>query len=265
MATWREAAKEVEEKLREFLGLEDTVSVIYLNRASAGIKIALRELNSRWYNILGYQSPTYNAIPRIATSLPLHIINHHGPVSVVSKSIIYAPVALGGEAIKRMVFDYYPVLLYDCAQTCYLDMFKGIFLTDTQYAVLSFEETKPMGTISGGGAIICHKCHEEDIRNVYVPGNYFFNPRRGQCMETFGKLTWKGGRFTEKCQKDKFNRARKAVEKQGYRVYNDYVNAEQHNIYTHLYVWAENRRGPPDVEGRIFEPYANNELWRTRL
>ena len=266
--SWRTMTNKAEEELRKFLGLEDTVSVIYLNRASAGIKIALDQFLKGWNTVLDYQWPTFDAIPRIASTMPFQVItesNRDDKSLKANSDFIYAPVALGGEPIKRLHFNLYPLLLYDCAQTCYKDMFKRIFFTEDQYAVLSFENSKPLGSAAGGGALICHKGHEEEIREKYVPGRYFFNPRGGQCMETMDALYWKARTGFAVKKRKEFMTLKSRLEKLGYTVHNKHTDPKAINIYTHVYIEGGPDESPPVLGTRIPEPYANNELWRYEL
>lgn len=258
MIPWRAAARKAEDKLHEFLGLDDTVAVIYLNRAANGIKIALERLYVS-NDCLIYQYPSYEAVWNIASRLGYTLMPCFNFKKLLHLGYAYSPAALGGEAIRPEFFQKFYRILYDCAQTCYPCMFEGVFFGPEQYAVLSFEQSKPLGTLAGGGALLCHKKHEEIIREKYTPGKRFFNPRTGQCYQTEGAVTFYHHNPLPAYRA--YNKIADEVKLRGFKVVHDHFNCDLHNTFTHIYV-LDDYKGSP---GEDWEPYCNGALWRKPL
>jgi len=250
---WREQAKGVEKALHEWLGLAEDTAVIYVNRAAAGIHMALGTFSvlptvyAEW--------PNFHAVGNISERLGFecHACSREVILNRLTGSFsVVAPVALGGEAIHKEYWDIFSALMYDCAQTCYFNMFKGLTFKPTQYAVLSFEESKPMGSWCGGGALVCHKKRELKLREHFIPGRYYFNPRAYQCISTLDELNTIAAIEQSISQRKKHDTQSKKLK----NVVNNHTVVGESNIFTHIYSTSSIPGG---------EPYASNHLWRMQL
>jgi len=258
--TWPQIAIKVETQLHHWLGLGEDVSIIYLNRAAGGLSAALKMLKG--IHRLYYEWPSYHAIQRISEEVGIYnCYPTPGPFGFGEQSVvgteIYAPVALGGEAIHKEYWEKFPNLVYDCAQTCYRNMFKGLHFKDSQFAVLSFEQTKPLGNPEGGGALVCNRGMEAHIRDIFVPGNFYFNPRASQCENTLDALEEMGdGEGMWRFKRMMYNAYVANVE----NVVHDHTVKGEHNIFTYVYMTKK----PSDSLYNVGE-YAGGKLWRVRI
>lgn len=260
--SWKIAQENVEKELHSFLGLSNEESVIYVNRAANAIHMALHWLHSGSNTArVWIDEPTFHAARRIVERMGLLLANtiHTGDTII--------PRALGGESIEPGWFDDSPCVIYDCAQTCYPNMFEDIGFGLNQFAVLSFQKSKPCGTPSGGGALVCNKHYEKAIRRYYVPGNWYYNPRTGQCIGTKCVIKHRDHARIAERQAEKFHsETTRLWNKHKIGIYNWRNGLRSANIFTHVYV-----RTPEDkkiVHGLLrdgYSFYAENKLMRKAL
>lgn len=257
--SWRKSQARVENALHEFLGLDDEERVIYMNRAASAIEAVLSffdpELTEVWAD-----GPTFHAVPNIMERLGFRQAPNDIPAD------LKIPVALGGEAVIKSYFAE-SQLLYDCAQTCYQNMFEGIQFGPGHYAVLSFQESKPYGSPAGGGALVCNKSHEERIRELFVPGTHYFNPRTGQCEETLNRLRHKihaeiaEGYMKKYCYEEAF-----IENSYNIRACNTRKSFTPPNLFTHVYVLTPRDNKKVEVLlNRGYTYYSDNKLMRKEL
>jgi len=253
--SWQSEKGRVERRLYEFLGLHGTgLCVIYFNRAASAMGAVMRYLWSNWaIDNVKIERPTFHAAERIAKQF--------GLVEEDSDKLLYIPVALGGEVILWPGSTEY--LLYDCCQTCYPNMFKGVeFKYQTQFAVLSFQENKPYGSPSGGGALVCRGELREYFNKVYLPGGFYFNPRAGQCAETSDKLACCNGCEIQKTM-TRFLMERERLMSIGLQPFNGRISWDPMNRFTHMYVYNHDGLDLKDLQG--YTPYAEDKLLRKEL
>jgi len=135
-------------------------------------------------------------------------------------------------------------------------MFKGVKFSGHQFAVLSFEQSKPLGSPSGGGALVCNAESATLLRSNYVPGVYYYNPRAQQCVETFKAVEFeeseigKDYRHGRRISHSIFS---KNTTVHGYRV------EDEDNHFTHIYY---NKK---PLYLKYITPYAGGDLWRLRI
>lgn len=148
---WRPAADGAAESLRAFLCVPDEYGVLLLDRATHAMELAFSHILDD-FNVSDAVVPnrTYRAAVDAAEAAGL------GVVPSVSCSprldLVVVPTSLGGTALHQEKLDHGFPCVYDLAHTCYPKMFAGLQLSPdgSQFVVLSFYPTKPLGAFGGG-------------------------------------------------------------------------------------------------------------------
>jgi len=258
---WKTKTKEVEKLLWQFLGHNESICVLYVNRGVSAIQMAMRELHTKCGSIC-IPRFTYHALPVTAQSYFQNIF--HNNRSVIHGSgtwlCVVSPVALGGELIDRTPFERDDFLLYDCAQSCYWGMFEGIKFGPNQFAILSFEQSKPLGTPSGGGALIAPVEKWERLKELRA--QKYYNPRVGQCEETEALIY----DLPLPTNHDKYALETLRLRGMGCRVFNDRFKVDMPNRMTHVYTMKPaTEEGFRELADMGYYPYAYNALMRKEL
>jgi hypothetical protein len=177
---WEGHARWTENDLGRFLGLGADAGVLLVDRATHAIQLALESLSQ----------PSV-ILPRATYRAAEDAALRAGKNVYYADKVQFPPETAGGIAVPTTLGGTRPVYLgtdgpfvYDCAHTCYPDMFQGVAFTPEQFAVLSFYPTKPLGAL-GGGALIGDLDTIEALRPRAWPvlrGEYcdFFYPQTVQ-------------------------------------------------------------------------------------
>lgn len=148
---WRDEAELTEVVLRRFLGLDDHVGILLMDRATHALELAFDQYDRDETTFL-IPRRTYRAAWDAAEYLDREAIDYVQPTPELEElGEVVVPTTLGGTRPCH-IKSYLP-FVYDCAHTTYPNMFRDVIFTDKQFAVLSFYPTKPLGAY-GGGALI---------------------------------------------------------------------------------------------------------------
>jgi hypothetical protein len=190
---WQIEQRRVEQALSQFLGITDgDFKVIFTNRESSAalaLFVYLKEhRGAKWFNLPPYYYESIPAAARLAGLIRIPVGETDGAVRVRLSfggcSQIYPQMTCPGCTSD---VDEYVANVYDCAQSCYRGMLRGVVPRNRAF-LLSFESSKPQGGISGGGAVVVPAAWEDDVRVNVGPRVTFANPRTEQCLITLATV-----------------------------------------------------------------------------
>jgi len=174
---WKDAAKEAEDALHDWLRLPSHIGVLLVDRATHALELAFDQLCTCDRHTIVLPERTFRAVHDAASSSDAVQAIEFNPICDCSwlsegwamrEDCVYVPSTLGGTAIDLRWCRYNMAIVYDCAHTAYPDMFKDFPWAPYRLAVMSFFPTKPLGAF-GGGALIGPKDNIERLRPLAWP------------------------------------------------------------------------------------------------